>query len=266
MKIRKNKIKEQFRKGHNTFGIWNAIPNTYAAEICGGSGFDWVLVDAEHAPYDLTSILHTIQALASHDCGIMVRPPSHDPAFIKKLLDIGVQSFLVPLVETAEQAKQLVQAIHYPPKGIRGVGAAESRAAQWARVEDYYEVVADELCLMVQVETKKGIDHLDAICQVDGIDSVFIGPADLAASMGMLGRSTHEDIRKVVSAALSKISASGKVAGTLALTDEVIEDYLAAGASFIGIGIDSEMLARTSEALSSKWVQQSTPTSNIEMY
>lgn len=254
MKIRKNKIKEHFRRGHNTFGIWNAIPNTYAAEICGGSGFDWVLVDAEHAPYDLTSILHTIQALASHDCGIMVRPPSHDPAYIKKLLDIGVQSFLIPLVETAEQAEQLVQAIHYPPKGIRGVGAAESRAAQWARVSDYYEVVSDQLSLMVQVESVTGMNNLEEICQVEGLDGVFIGPADLAATMNMLGQSTNEAVRKEVRRGLKIISQSDKVAGTLALKDDIIKEYLDAGATFIGIGIDSEMLARSSEDLSKKWV------------
>jgi len=254
MKIRKNKIKRQFKDGKSTFGIWNAIADTYAAEICGGAGFDWVVVDAEHAPYDLNSILLSIQALESHDTGIMVRPPSHDAAYIKKLLDLGVQSFLIPLVETKEQAEQLVKAIHYPPRGIRGVGAAESRAAQWSRVKDYYDVVQDELCLMVQVETVTGMNNLESICQVEGVDSVFIGPADLAATMNLLGQPDHEDVRKKVKEGLSLIKASGKIAGTLALDDEVIKEYLQAGAKFIGVAIDSEMLARASEKVAGKWV------------
>ncbi len=255
MQIRKNKIKEAFRNGKNTFGIWNALADTYAAEICGGAGFDWVLVDAEHAPYGHTSILHSIQALESHDTGIMVRTPSHDPDNIKKLLDFGVQSLLIPLVETKEQAEQLVKAIHYPPRGIRGVGAAESRAAQWSRVKDYYKSVSAELCLMIQVESVTGLNNLEDIAQVEGIDGIFIGPADLAATMDMLGQSTHEDVRKEVRRGLSIIKSAGKVAGTLALKEEVIQDYLDAGASFIGIAIDSYLLARRSEELAKKWVR-----------
>jgi len=254
MEIRKNRIKKYFQQGKSTFGIWNAISDTYVAEICGGAGFDWVLVDAEHAPYDPTSILHSIQALASHNTGIMVRPPSHDATYIKKLLDFGVQSFLIPLVETKEQAELLVSAIHYPPKGIRGVGAGESRAAQWSRVKDYYKKVSDELCLMVQVESIVGLQNIEAISSVDGIDGVFIGPADLAATMNMLGRSTHDDVRKEVRRGLSAIVDAGKVAGTLALEEKIIQEYLDAGASFIGIGIDSDLLARRSEELAKKWV------------
>lgn len=253
MDIRKNKIKAYFQERKSTFGIWNAIPDTYAAEICGGAGFDWVVVDAEHAPYDLSTILSSIQALSSHDTGIMVRTPSQDPIYIKKLLDFGVQSFLIPLVETKEQAELLVRAIHYPPKGIRGVGAAESRAAQWSRVKDYYKKVPDELCLMVQVESKTALENLEEICQVDGIDGVFVGPADLAATMDMLGQSTHEDVRKEVRRSLSIITKARKVAGTLALKDEVIQEYLTAGATFIGIGIDSDLLARQSEEVAKKW-------------
>jgi len=254
MEIRKNRIKEYFKQGKSTFGIWNAIADTYATEICGGAGFDWVLVDAEHAPYDPTSILYSIQALASHDTGIMVRPPSHDPNYIKKLLDFGVQSFLIPLVETKEQAELLVSAMHYPPKGIRGVGAGESRAAQWSRVKDYYQKASNELCLIVQVESIAGLNNLEEISRIDGIDGVFIGPADLAATMNMLGQSTHDDVRKEVRRGLSIITDAGKVAGTLALEDKIIREYLDAGASFIGIGIDSDLLARQSEELAIKWV------------
>ena len=184
----------------------------------------------------------------------MVRPPSHDSIYIKKLLDFGVQSFLIPLVETKEQAEKLVKAIHYPPKGIRGVGAGESRAAQWSRVKGYYEKASKELCLMVQVESIRGLENIEEISSIDGIDGVFIGPADLAATMDMLGQSTHEDVREEVRRGLSIIKDAGKVAGTLALEEEIIQEYLEAGASFIGIGIDSDLLARQSEELAKKWV------------
>ena len=249
MDIRKNKIKEYFRQGKTTYGIWNGIAHPYAAEICAGAGFDWVLVDGEHTPFDLQSILANIQVLSAFDVGIMVRPPSDDPVFIKQLLDIGVQSLLIPVVETVEQTEALVRAISYPPKGIRGVGAALSRAAQWTRVPDYYEKVQAELCLVVQVETVKGLQNIEAICQVEGVDGVFIGPADLAASMGFLGQATHEEVRAEVRRGLQIIKESSKVAGTLALSDDLVQEYKAAGASFIGIGVDLILLAKATEDL-----------------
>lgn len=257
MEIRKNKIKALFQDGRPTFGIWNALPNTVAAEICGGAGFDWVLVDAEHAPFDIPAILTNIQALAPHESGIMVRTPAHDPAFIKKLLDIGVQSFLIPLVESKEQTEDLVKAVTYPPNGIRGVAASMVRATQWNQVPDYYNKVQEQICLVVQVETTAGMDNLEAICQVEGVDGVFIGPADLAASMGMIGQPTHETVKNEVKRGLKIINDAGKVAGTLAVDDDVINEYLEAGASFIGIGIDLLLLAQAAQELARKHVQSS---------
>jgi len=256
MEIRKNKVKEFFRQGKTTFGIWNGIANPYAAEICAGAGFDWVLIDAEHTPYDLQSILTSHQAMASYDSGIIVRPPSDDSVFIKKILDVGVQTLLIPVVETVEQAKTLVRAITYPPKGIRGVGSALSRAAQWKRVPDYFEKVQDEICLIVQVETVKGMQNIEAICEIKGIDGVFIGPADLAASMGMLGQPMHDTVRAEVRRGLGIIKKSGKVAGVLAVRDDVIKEYQEAGASFIGLGVDLILLAKATEALAQKYIKK----------
>jgi len=256
MEIRKNKVKEFFRQGKSTFGIWNGIANPYAAEICAGAGFDWVLIDAEHAPFDLSSILANHQAMVSYDCGIVVRPPSDDPVFIKKLLDIGVQTLLIPVVETAEQAKALVRAITYPPNGIRGVGSALSRAAQWMRIPDYFEKVQEEICLIVQVETVKGMNNIQAICDVDGVDGVFIGPADLAASMDMLGQSMHDTFRAEVHRGLGIIKKSGKAPGVFALRDDVIKEYQEAGATFIGMGVDLILLAKATETLAQKYTNQ----------
>jgi len=256
MEIRKNKVKEYFRQGKSTFGIWNGITNTYAAEICAGSGFDWVLIDAEHAPFDLQSILANHQAMAVHDSGIIVRPPSDDSVFIKKLLDIGVQTLLIPVVETAKQAKQLIRAVTYPPHGIRGVGSALSRAAQWKRVPDYFEKVQDEICLIIQIETVKGMQNIEAICEVEGIDGVFIGPADLAASMGMLGQPMAEEVRTEIRRGLKIIKKSGKVAGVLAVREDVVSEYQEAGASFIGLGVDLILLAKAATALAQKYIKK----------
>jgi len=253
MEIRKNKVKEFFKQGKSTFGIWNGLSGSYAAEICAGAGFDWVLIDGEHAPLDLQTILLHHQIIAGHDCGIVVRPPSDDPVFIKQLLDIGVQSLLIPVIETVEQAEQLVKAISYPPKGIRGVGSALSRAAQWKRVPDYFEKVQDELCLIIQVETVKGMQNIETICQVDGIDGVFIGPADLAGSMGMLGQSMSDEVRAEVRRGLQIIKNYGKVAGTLAVRQDVIAEYQEAGATFIGVAVDSVLLAKATTAVADKY-------------
>lgn len=253
MEIRKNKVKANFKAKKTTYGLWHGIANPYAAEICAGAGFDWVVIDAEHAPFDLNSILANMQAMAAHESGIIVRPPSGDPVFIKRLLDIGVQTFIIPIVETEAQAKHLVQAVTYPPKGIRGVGAALSRAAQWGRVSDYFEKVQEEICLIIQIETVKGLQNLEAICQIDGIDGIFIGPADLAASMGKLGQAKDPAVKAEIRRALKTIKAAGKVAGILALEDDLVKEYRDAGASFIGIGVDLILLAKATQGLANKY-------------
>jgi len=253
MEIRKNKIKAFFREGKSTVGIFNGIPETYAAEICAGSGFDWVLIDGEHAPFNLNSILHNHQAMVGHDSGIIVRAPSKDPIFIKQLLDIGVQSLLIPVVETAEEARDLVKAVTYPPNGIRGVGSALSRAAQWKRVPDYFDKVQDEICLILQVETVKGMENIESICAVDGVDSVFIGPADLAASMDMIGKPMDDAVRSEVRRGLKIIKESGKVAGVMAVKDSTIGEYREAGATFIAVGVDLILLAKAASDLAQQY-------------
>ncbi len=255
MKIRKNKIKQYFAEGKCTIGIWNGIPHGYAAEICAGAGFDWVLIDGEHAPHDLRSIMATMQMITAHDCGIIVRPPVGDPVMIKQLLDAGAQTLLIPNVESAEQAELLVSAMRYPPLGKRGVGAALSRAAQWKRIPDYYKHADSEMCLIVQVESVTGMSEIEAICAVDGVDGVFIGPADLSASMGYLGQSTHDDVRAEVKRGLAIIKESGKVPGVMAVATAIAQEYKDAGALFLGVGIDLVTLADATTAMAQSFRQ-----------
>ena len=249
MKIPKNKFKAYLKEGKTTFGLWNGIVDTYAGEIAAGAGFDWVLIDGEHAPFDLRTILVQAQAMSGYDVPILVRPPEGNPVLIKQLLDAGIQTLLVPMVETAEQARMLVRAMRYPPHGIRGVGTALARASRWNRVDDYFKHSDEEMCLIVQVESVAGYDNLEAICQVEGVDGVFIGPADLAGSMGYLGQPMHPLVIEKVSAGLEFISQSGKTAGVLAVNPDVVKKYQAKGATMIGVGLDSLLLAKATKAL-----------------
>lgn len=242
-------LKQQLRSNDPLHGIFIGFADTYAAEICAGAGFDWVLIDAEHTIFDLRTILHHLQAIAAHQVPAIVRPPSSDPVFIKQLLDAGVQTLLIPMVETAEEARMLVKAMRYPPEGIRGVGAGLARAAQWNRTPDYMKQANQEMCLIVQVESVKGLENLEEIVKVEGVDSVFIGPADLAASMGYVGEMHHPKVMATIDDALKSIRAHGKAAGVLALDAETIERYTAAGANLIAVGSDVVMLAAATERL-----------------
>ena len=253
MKIRKNKIKQSFKNGKTTIGIWNGIPHGYAVEICAGAGFEWVLIDGEHSPYEFTTILQSIQSASSFDTEIVVRPAIGDRVMIKRLLDIGVQTLLVPMVESAEQAQYLVDSMRYPPHGNRGVGSGLARAAQWNRVDNYLTQADDEMCLIVQIETVKGLKHIEEICQVEGVDGVFLGPADLAASMGYLGQSMHPDVISEVVRGISIARDSGKVPGVIAFDKEVAKTYKEAGARFIGVGIDLLMLAKATSTIVSEY-------------
>jgi 4-hydroxy-2-oxoheptanedioate aldolase len=253
MEISKNKFKADLNEGKTSYGIWNGIVDTYAAEIVAGAGFDWVLIDGEHAPFDLRSIIVQAQAIAGHGVPVLVRPPEGNPVLIKQLLDGGIQTLLIPMVETAEQAALMVKAMQYPPAGIRGVGTALARAAQWNRVNDYFKHADAEMCLILQVESVRGYENLDAICQVEGVDGVFIGPADLAASMGYLGQPMHPEVVEKVEKGLALIRKYDKTAGVLALNPTIIKQYEAKGANMIGVAIDTILLAKASKAVAESY-------------
>lgn len=249
MEIRQNIFKQKILNGQKTYGIWNGLPHTYAAEICAGAGFDWICIDGEHSPFDFNSIMQNVQAVQLHAIPAIVRVPSVDPVLIKQVMDLGVQSILVPMIESADQAELIAKAMRYPPNGIRGVGTALARAAQWNRVENYAQLADAQMCCIGQIESVQGVEALDEILQVNGLDVAFIGPADLAASMGYLGQSSHPEVVKVVKDCIQKIRAAGKVAGFLALSKDLIKVYTEAGALMIGVGADVNLLAVASSKL-----------------
>lgn len=234
-------------------GIWVCSGSPLVAEICAGAGLDWLLIDMEHSPNGLESVLAQLQAVAAAAVTAVVRVPIGDVVTIKQVLDLGAQNILVPMVDTAAQAAELVAAVRYPPRGRRGVGSALARSARWNRVEDYLADADRHVSLFVQVETVEGVRNAAEIAAVDGIDGVFVGPSDLAASMGLLGAQTHPDVVAAVLDAFAAVRASGKPVGVNAFDPDAAQRYLDEGASFVLVGADVALLARGSEALAARW-------------
>lgn len=243
MKMPINQFKTELASGKTLFGLWLGLGETFSAEICAGAGFDWLLIDAEHGPNDLRSILAQLQAIAPYPTQAIVRPPQGDHVLIKQLLETGVQTLLIPMVETAEQARGLVSAMRYPPEGIRGVGSALARASRWGRIADYSAEANGQMCLLVQVETRQGYENLDEILAVEGVDGIFFGSADLAASYGHLGQSMHPEIVAAIEIGLQKVARSGKAGGVLGGDKALLQRYIDAGARFVAVGIDALLLA-----------------------
>lgn len=243
MKIPENSFKRALYAGKQQYGFWLGLCNPLSAELCAHAGYDWVLIDGEHAPNDLNSILAQLQAVSATTAHPVVRLVEGRTALIKQYLDAGAQTLLIPMVETAEQARELVRAVRYPPAGVRGVGTALARAARWNMIDDYFKTVDDEICLLIQIESVAALDNLDEILSVEGIHGVFIGPADLAGSMGHLGNPSHPDIKAAAEAAVKKIRAAGLPAGTLATNKPVAKYYESVGMQFIALGVDTLALA-----------------------
>jgi 4-hydroxy-2-oxoheptanedioate aldolase len=248
-----NQFKRALAAGETQIGLFLGMANAYAAEVVATAGFDWLLIDGEHGPNDLQSIIGQLQALGQYLVRPVVRTVDHDVARIKQLLDGGAQTLMVPMVETAAEAESLVRAMRYPPHGIRGVGTALARAARWNGVEGYFAKADQEMCLIVQIESVAGLAGLDDILKVDGVDAVFIGPSDLAASMGHLGNPGHADVKAAVAAAIGKISAAGKAAGVFSADPVAAEAYRQIGASFLLVGVDALLLRNSAVALAEKF-------------
>ncbi len=251
-----NRFKAALSAGQMQYGCWAGFADPYPTEVMATAGFDWLVIDGEHAPNDIRSIMAQLQVLEGKpDSHPVVRLPMGEAWLIKQALDIGAQTLLIPLVESAEQARDLVRAVRYPPQGIRGSGAALARASHFAAIPDYITTANDQLCLLVQVETVKGMEALDDILQVVGVDGVFIGPSDLAADMGYRGDSNQPAVRDAIRDALGRIKASDKAAGILALDHDTAQDYRDWGAQFLAVGIDVVMLARAARELAARWKQ-----------
>jgi len=247
--ILKNTFKAALARQETQIGLWLAMATSYGAELCAGAGFDWLLLDGEHSPLDLRTILAQMQAIAPYPSHAVARPPIGDPVIIKQLLDIGVQTLLVPMIETAEQAAVMVSATRYPPKGIRGVGAGIARASRWGRIADYVEQADAEVCLLLQIETKKGLENLDSILAVEGVDGIFLGAADLSASLGYLGKPSHPVVLEAMADAIRRIRAAGKAPGVLTTDEAQAQGFIDQGCLFVAVGVDTLLLAQATQNL-----------------
>ncbi|TFY98046.1 aldolase/citrate lyase family protein [Ramlibacter rhizophilus] len=254
-----NPFKQALADKRAQIGLWLGLANGYTAEICAGAGFDWLLVDGEHSPNDLQTMLHQAQAIAGYPGSHAVArvPMGHGEVgqtLIKQYLDIGYTSLLVPMVDTPEQAAAIVRASRYPGAGLRGLGGA--RASRWGRYPRYAHEANEQVCLLMQVESRTALDNIEAIAAIDGVDGVFVGPADLAASLGHTGNAGHPEVRAAVDDAIRRIVRTGKAAGILTVDDTLAPHYLALGATFVAVGVDTYLLARATSALAAKFKAQ----------
>jgi 4-hydroxy-2-oxoheptanedioate aldolase len=252
MKLPVNRFRQALAESRQQLGLWCSLPSAYAAEVVAGSGFDWLLLDTEHSPSDVQTVLEQLHATAAYDVSPVVRPASNDIVLIKRYLDIGAQTLLIPYVQSAAEAAQAVAAMRYPPDGVRGV-AALTRATRFGRVEGYARRAAEELCLLVQVETQQALDSLEAIAAVEGVDGIFIGPGDLAASLGYPGEQSHPIVVAAIEDAIRRVRAAGKPAGILTADTAFAKRCIALGTTFTAVGADVGILARGSEKLAKEF-------------
>ncbi|CAI1793934.1 4-hydroxy-2-oxoheptanedioate aldolase [Serratia marcescens] len=248
-----NHFKRALQEKRPQIGLWLGLCSSYSAELLAGAGFDWLLIDGEHAPNNVQTVLGQLQAVAPYPSQPVVRPPWNDAVIIKQLLDVGAQTLLIPMIQNAEQARDAVRATRYPPHGVRGVGSALARASRWNRVPDYLQQADEQMCVLVQIETREAVKNLDAILQVDGVDGVFIGPADLSADMGFAGNPQHPEVQRTIDDAIARIRAAGKAPGILMANKAPAQRYLEAGALFVAVGVDTTLLARAAEALADEF-------------
>lgn len=248
-----NQFKAALKAGVPQIGFWLALANAYTAEIVGGAGFDWLLLDGEHAPNDIPLLTAQLQALAASPSHAVVRLPIGEAWLVKQVLDIGAQTILVPMVETGAQAEAMAKAMRYPPHGIRGVGAALARASKFNAIPDYLQTANEQICLLLQIESRAGLAALEDIANTDGVDGVFIGPADLAADMGYLGRPGAPEVQEAVEAGLKRIIACGKAAGILTSDTKMAMRYLELGATFVAVGNDVTMFGNAASALAKQF-------------
>jgi 4-hydroxy-2-oxoheptanedioate aldolase len=251
-----NTFKQALAEKRPQIGLWQGLASHYSTEICAGAGFDWLLIDGEHSPNDLRSILQQAQTIAGYPgthavARIPVGEGHIGTMIIKQYLDLGIQNLLVPMVDTAEQAREIVRAMRYPPQGIRGM--AGGRASRWGRYPNYPKEANAQLCLLVQLETQQALDNLEAIAAVEGVDGIFIGPADLSASLGHVGNMGHEAVQTAIADAIARINKAGKAAGILHNDEAPAKKYLDLGATFVAVGQDTVLLARATTALAARF-------------
>ena len=252
MELPPNGFKRALTAGRTQIGLWSSLSSNYSVEVIAGAGFDWLLLDMEHSPNDLESLLAQLQAAASYAAHPVVRVPWNDMVSIKRVLDVGAQSLLVPYVSSAAEARAAVSFTRYPPQGVRGV-AGTTRATRFGRIKDYARHAHQEICVLVQVETQPALDNIEAICATDGVDGVFIGPADLHASLGHPGEIANPKVKPVIDEAVRRIRKARKAPGILTPSEDDARHWLECGALFVAVGADVGILARGAEALAQKF-------------
>lgn len=250
--LQRNAFKHAIAAGQLQIGLWSSLCSPIAAEIVADAGFDWILLDSEHSPNEIPDLFGQLQAASRGTATPIVRPPWNDAVLAKRCLDIGAQTLLFPYVQNAEEAKRAVQSMRYPPDGIRGVSVA-ARASRFGRTPGYLTKANGEMCALVQVETRTALDQLEAIASVEGVDGVFIGPSDLAASLGHLGNPAHETVQAAIKDAVERLKKLNKPAGILTGNEEEIRRYIDWGYLFVAVGADVGILASNTTALAKKF-------------
>ncbi|HAY9959403.1 TPA: 4-hydroxy-2-oxo-heptane-1,7-dioate aldolase [Shigella sonnei] len=235
-----NSFKAALKAGRPQIGLWLGLSSSYSAELLAGAGFDWLLIDGEHTPNNVQTVLTQLQAIAPYPSQPVVRPSWNDPVQIKQLLDVGTQTLLVPMVQNADEAREAV------------------RASRWNRIPDYLQKANDQMCVLVQIETREAMKNLPQILDVEGVDGVFIGPADLSADMGYAGNPQHPEVQAAIEQAIVQIREAGKAPGILIANEQLAKRYLELGALFVAVGVDTTLLARAAEALAARFGAQAT--------
>ena len=253
MQIPHNHFRDALKAGRPQIGLWVGLADSNAAEALAVTGFDWLLLDGEHAPNNVRSLLDQLRAVAPYPVHPVVRPVHGEVALVKQLLDIGAQTLLVPMIDSAEQAALMVKAMRYAPAGIRGMGAALARASRYNQIPDYLAQADAQMCLLVQAETTTAMRNLAEIAATDGVDGVFFGPADLSASMGYPGQSAHPEVQRALLDGITTVRAAGKAPGILSADPALIQQYLDAGALFVAVGVDTSLLVQAASALARRW-------------
>ena len=249
MDMPRNTFKQALAERRPQLGLFLGLANPISAEIMATCGYDFLLIDAEHGPNNVPLVQSQLQAMAPHPVQCLVRPANHDAALIKQLLGVGAQTLLVPMVDNAEQARAIVSAMHYPPKGIRGVGTGLERGSRWNAVPDYFAQVEANTCLIVQIESRTALQNLDAIAAVEGVDAVFIGPSDLAAALGHIGNPGHPEVQETIRHLYQRVTAQGKAVGILAPVHADARRYLDMGMHFVAVGTDLGVFKQATFAL-----------------
>jgi 4-hydroxy-2-oxoheptanedioate aldolase len=256
MDLQRNAFKHAIASGQLQIGLWCSLCSNITAEIVSHAGFDWLLLDTEHSPNEVPDVLSQLQAVQAGTASAIVRPAWNDMVLIKRYLDIGAQSLLIPFVQTAEEARAAVAATRYPPDGIRGI-TGSGRASRYGRVKDYLKNAAREICVLVQVETRSALDQIESIASVEGVDGVFIGPNDLSASFGHIGNWGHPEVQAALKDAVQRLKKIGKPAGILTPNEEEAKRFIEWGYTFVAVGADLGLLAKGADALAKRFKGES---------